>query len=54
MLGGGELALGFELFRGAEAAVGLALGEQLVGVGAVDVEALGLAVGAVRASAGSA
>ena len=39
MRGGGLGALGFELLRGAEAAVGLALGEQALGVLGVDVPA---------------
>ena len=54
MLGCGLLALGFQFFRRAETAVGLAFGEQLLGVRAIDVEALGLAIGAVRAAARSA
>ena len=44
------LAHGFELFGGAEAAVGGAVGEQHVAVLAVDFGALGLAVGAVGAA----
>ena len=44
------LAAGFELFGGAEAAVGGAVGEEKVGVLAVDFGAFGLAVGAVWAS----
>ena len=52
--GDGKFALGFELFRGAEAAVGLAIGEEALGVLGVEVEALGLAVGAVGALVGQA
>src|SRR5271154_4854605 len=46
---GGHLLLtgGLQLFGGAEAAVGGAVGEQQVGVLAVDRGALGLAIGAV-------
>ena len=44
------LACGFELFGGAEAAVGGAVGEEQVAVLAVDFGALGLAVGAVGAA----
>ena len=49
---GGDLLLadGLELFGGAEAAVGVAVGEEQVGVLAVDFGALGLAVGAVGAA----
>ena len=49
---GGDLLLayGFELFGGAEAAVGGAVGEQEVAVLAVDFGAFGLAVGAVGAA----
>ena len=37
MFGGGLLALGLQFLRSAEAAVGLALGEQAFGVRAIDV-----------------
>ena len=49
---GGHLcfALGFELFGGLEGVVGGAVGEQDLGMPAVDVSALGLAVWAVRAT----
>ncbi len=43
-------ACGFELFRGAEAAVGGAVGQQNVAVLAIDFGAFGLAVGAVGAT----
>ena len=42
-------ALGFELFRSAKAAVGFALGKQALGVLGIDMQPLGLAVGAVVA-----
>ena len=50
---GGDLLLadGFELFGGAEAAVGGAVLEEEIGVLAVDFGAFGLAVGAVGAAA---
>ena len=49
---GGELALaaGFEVFGGAEAAVGGAVVEEDVGVFAIDFGAFGLSVGAVGAA----
>ncbi len=51
LLGGHlRLALGFELFRSFEGAVGVAAGEQLVGVLAIDFGAFGLAIGAARAA----
>ncbi len=46
VLGGGQFALGFQLLRGAEAAVGLALGQQALGVLSVDLQPFGLAIGA--------
>ncbi len=49
---GGLGALGFEFFRGAEAAIGFALGQQPRGVLCVDGEALGLTIGAVVALVG--
>lgn len=49
MLAGGEFSLGFEVLRGAEAAVGFAFRKEALGVLGVDGEALGLAVGAVGA-----
>ena len=49
MLGDGFHPLGFELFGGAEAAIGFAFAEQLRGVFAVNCQPLGLAVGCVRA-----
>lgn len=52
MFGGGQFALGFKLLRGAEAAIGLAFGEELLRVGGIDGQALGLAVGAVSALVG--
>ena len=44
------LACGFKLFRGAEAAVGSAVGEQHLAMFAIDVAALRLAIGAKRAA----
>jgi hypothetical protein len=49
MLGDGFLPLGFELFGGAEAAIGFAFAEQLSGVLAVNCQPLRLAVGCMRA-----
>ena len=52
VFGCGLFALSFQLFRGAEAAVGFALVQQLLGVSGVDIEALRLAIGAVCAFGG--
>ena len=50
VLGDSSLALGFQLFRRAEAAIRLAFTQQAVGVLFVNRKALGLAIGSVRAA----
>src|ERR1017187_4073991 len=49
MIGGGNSALGFKLFRRAETAVGFALGKQALSVLGIDRQPLRLTIGSVGA-----
>ena len=52
LLGDGALAVGFQLLFRAEAQVSFVLAQQLLGVIAVDLQPIALAVWAIRAAAG--